>query len=121
MSGLIIQYAFEYTDQNRARLSQMKTVNELEKYLRQQNTVDKFATYADQKGLKRRNLMIQRSHKLLERYINSRIIYNIMSEEAWVEYLNVDDPVIMETLKVFRSNDAFPAPPAKPEEDRKVA
>jgi len=121
MSGLIIQYAFEYTDQNRARLSQMKTVNELEKYLRQQNTVDKFATYADQKGLKRRNLMIQRSHKLLERYINSRIIYNIMSEEAWVEYLNVDDPVIMETLKVFRSNDAFPAPPAKPEEDKKVA
>jgi carboxyl-terminal processing protease len=121
MSGLIIQYAFEYTDQNRARLSQMKTVNELEKYLRQQNTVDKFATYADQKGLKRRNLMIQRSHKLLERYINSRIIYNIMSEEAWVEYLNVDDPVIMETLKVFRSNDTFPAPPAKPEEDKKVA
>ena len=121
MSGLIIQYAFEYTDQNRARLSQMKTVNELEKYLKQQNTVDKFATYADQKGLKRRNLMIQRSHKLLERYINSRIIYNIMSEEAWVEYLNVDDPVIMETLKVFRSNDAFPAPPAKPEEDKKVA
>ena len=121
MSGLIIQYAFEYTDQNRARLSQMKTVNELEKYLKQQNTVEKFATYADQKGLKRRNLMIQRSHKLLERYINSRIIYNIMSEEAWVEYLNVDDPVIMETLKVFRSNDAFPAPPAKPEEDKKVA
>ena len=121
MSGLIIQYAFEYTDQNRAKLSQMKSVDELEKYLKQQNTVDKFATYADQKGLKRRNLMIQRSHKLLERFINSRIIYNIMSEEAWVEYLNEDDPVIMETLKVFRSNNAFPAPPAKPEENKKVA
>ena len=121
MSGLIIQYAFEYTDQNRAKLSQMKSVDELEKYLKQQNTVDKFATYADQKGLKRRNLMIQRSHKLLERFINSRIIYNIMSEEAWVEYLNEDDPVIMETLKVFRSNNAFPAPPAKAEENKKVA
>ena len=121
MSGLIIQYAFEYTDQNRAKLSQMKSVDELEKYLKQQNTVDKFATYADQKGLKRRNLMIQRSHKLLERFINSRIIYNIMSEEAWVEYLNEDDPVIMETLKVFRSNNAFPAPPAKVEENKKVA
>ena len=121
MSGLIIQYAFEYTDQNRAKLSQMKSVDELEKYLKQQNTVDKFATYADQKGLKRRNLMIQRSHKLLERFINSRIIYNIMSEEAWMEYLNADDPVIMETLKVFRSNNAFPAPPAKAEENKKVA
>ena len=121
MSGLIIQYAFEYTDQNRTKLSQMKSVDELEKYLKQQNTVDKFATYADQKGLKRRNLMIQRSHKLLERFVNSRIIYNIMSEEAWMEYLNADDPVIMETLKVFRNNNAFPAPPAKAEGNKKVA
>ena len=121
MSGLIIQYAFEYTDQNRTKLSQMKSVDELEKYLKQQNTVDKFATYADQKGLKRRNLMIQRSYKLLERFINSRIIYNIMSEEAWMEYLNADDPVIMETLKVFRNNNAFPAPPAKAEGNKKVA
>ena len=121
MSGLIIQYAFEYTDQNRSKLSQFKSVNELEKYLKQQNTVEKFANYADQKGLKRRNLMIQRSHKLLERFINSRIIYNIMSEEAWMEYLNEDDPVILETLKVFRSGTAFPTAPAQNNEMKKAA
>ena len=121
MSGLIIQYAFEYTDQNRAKLSQFKDVDELEKYLKQQNTVEKFATYAEQKGLKRRNLMIQRSHKLLERFINSRIIYNIMSEEAWMEYLNEDDPVILETQKVFRSNTAFPTAPATNNEMKKAA
>jgi carboxyl-terminal processing protease len=33
--------------------------------------VDKFASYADKHGLQRRNLMIQKSHKLLEQYINS--------------------------------------------------
>ena len=121
MSGLIIQYAFEYTDQNRLKLSQFKSVKELEKYLKQQNTVEKFANYAEQKGLKRRNLMIQRSHKLLERFINSRIIYNIMSEEAWMEYLNDDDPVILETLKVFRSGTAFPTAPAQNNEMKKAA
>jgi len=121
MSGLIIQYAFEFTDQNRAKLSQFKDVDELEKYLKQQNTVEKFATYAEQKGLKRRNLMIQRSHKLLERFINSRIIYNIMSEEAWMEYLNEDDPAILETQKVFRSNTAFPTAPATNNEMKKAA
>jgi carboxyl-terminal processing protease len=73
--------------------------------------VDKFATYADKNGLKRRNLMIQKSHKLLERFVNSRIIYNIMSEEAWMKYLNADDPAIIETLKVFRENKAFPQAP----------
>ena len=121
MSGLIIQFAFEYTDNNRQKLKEMKTVGELEKYLKKQNTVELFANYADQQGLKRRNLMIQKSHKLLERYINSRIVYNMMSEEAWTMYLNEEDPAIQETLKVFRENMAFPQPPAKEEENKKVA
>ena len=111
MSGLIIQYAFEYTDQNRQKLKEFKTADELAAYLVRQNTVDKFATYADKNGLKRRNLMILRSHKLLERFINSRIIYNMMSEEAWMQYLNHDDPVVLEALKVFREKRSFPQPP----------
>jgi carboxyl-terminal processing protease len=37
-----------------------------------------------------------------------------------MHYLNEDDPAIMETLKVFRQNMAFPAPPLK-EENKKVA
>ena len=109
MSGLIIQYAFEYTDNNRQKLSEFSSFDELSKYLIKQNTVDKFATYADGLGLKRRNLMIQKSHKMLERYINSRIIYNMMSEEAWLKYLNNDDPAITETLRVFQQKTAFPS------------
>ena len=121
MSGLIIQFAFEYTDNNRQKLSKMDSANELAKYLVRLNTVELFANYADQKGLKRRNLMIQKSHKLLERYINSRIIYNMLSEEAWMQYLNQDDPAIRETLRVFRENKAFPSAPAQEEMLKKVA
>ena len=121
MSGLIIQFAFEYTDNNRQKLSKMDSANELAKYLVRLNTVELFANYADQKGLKRRNLMIQKSHKLLERYINSRIIYNMLSEEAWMQYLNQDDPAIRETLRVFRENKAFPSAPAQEGMLKKVA
>ena len=118
MSGLIIQFAFEYTDQNREKLNKMDTVKELSDYLTKQNTVEKFATYAEKNGLKRRNLMIQRSHKLLERFINSRIIYNMKSEEAWMEYLNSDDPAIIETLRVFKEEKAFPQAPEKTSDDK---
>ena len=121
MSGLIIQFAFEYTDNNRKTLSQYEDEKELEQYLKRQNTVELFAAYGDSHGLKRRNLMIQKSHKMLEKFINSRIIYNIMSEEAWMMYLNQDDPAIKETLRVFRENKAFPAPPAKEEPSKKAA
>ena len=111
MSGLILQFAYTYTDENRAKLSEMEDVWEMERYLKSQNTLEKFVTYADKNGLKRRNLMIQKSRKLLERFVNSRIIYNILSEQAWTEYLNQDDPAIIESLRLFKNGDAFPQKP----------
>ncbi len=111
MSGLIMQFAFTYTDDNRLKLNNFKEMMELADHLVKQNTVDKFATYADQHGLQRRNLMIKKSHKLLERYINSRIIYNMLNEQAWNEYLNLDDPVINTAINVFKENGAFPKKP----------
>lgn len=113
MSGLILQFAFVYTDDNRLKLNNFTEMMELANYLVKQNTVDKFASFADKHGLQRRNLMIKKSHKLLERYINSRIIYNIMDEEAWTEYINMDDNVIKTALGVFRKDEAFPAKPKK--------
>jgi carboxyl-terminal processing protease len=108
MSGLILQFAYNYTDENRTKLSSFSDVWEMERYLKGQNTVEKFVAFAEKNGLKRRNLMIQKSHKLLERFVNSRIIYNILNEQAWTEYLNRDDPAIIETLRLFRNGTAFP-------------
>lgn len=113
MSGLILQYAFTYTDNNRPKLNTYKDMMSLSKYLVSQNTVEQFAAYADHNGQKRRNLMIRKSHKLLERFINSRIIYNMLDDEAWTEYINADDPTIAKALSVFRENAAFPKKPAK--------
>lgn len=118
MSGLILQFAFVYTDDNRLKLNNFTEMMELADYLVKQNTVDKFATYADKHGLQRRNLMIKKSHNLLERYINSRIIYNIMDEEDWIEYLNLDDNVIKAALNVFKNNAAFPKQP-EPKDKKK--
>lgn len=111
MSGLILQYAFNYTDNNRPKLASYKDMMELSRYLVNQGTVEQFAAFADKNGLKRRNLMIRKSHKLLERYINSRIIYNMLDEQAWTEYINQDDPTIRAALQVFKNNAAFPKKP----------
>ena len=114
MSGLILQYAFTYTDDNRPKLNNFKEMMELADYLQGQNLVEQFATYANKHGLQRRNLLIRKSHKLLERYINSRIVYNMLDEQAWNEYINMDDPVIKKTLEVFNNHAAFPKKPAAP-------
>ena len=122
MTGQILQFAFNYTDENRGRLKEFKTAADMEKYLKAQNSVEKFVSWADKNGLKRRNLMVKRSYKLIERYVNSRIIYNMLDEEAWTEYLNQDDPAILEALRLFRSGKAFPKPePTEKEKAQKVA
>ena len=119
VSGIILQFAYEYTDENRPALSKYTNLHDLLAYLNRLNTVELFASYADKNGLKRRNLMIQKSHKLLERYINSRLIYNVLDEAAWTEFLNSDDPTIRETLRVFKDGEAFPAKP-KPGKEQKL-
>ena len=121
MSGLILQFAFTYTDDNRSKLADMKNVKEMETYLKRQNIVEQFVNFADKNGLKRRNLMIQKSHKLLERFVVSRIIYNIHNEQAWTEYLNQNDPVIEETLRLFHSEGAFPQKPTPKAKAKQVA
>jgi peptidase, S41 family len=108
MSGLILQFAYNYTDNNRQKLAKYKTLKELTDYLGKQNVVEQFASYADTHGLQRRNLMIRKSHKMLSRFIISRIVYNMLDDEAWTQYLNEDDRVITAALKVFKNNAAFP-------------
>ena len=108
MSGLILQFAFEYTDEHRDELKKMSTTSELLSYLKRQNLLEKFAAYGDKNGLQRRNLMLQKSHSLFEKYIYSRIIYNMLDESSWMEYLNEDDPTIKSTLDVFKKGAAFP-------------
>ena len=107
-SGLILQFGYDYTDQNRQKLSEFEDEEALVKYLKRQNIVEKFAQYADSRGLKRRNLMIQRSHRLLEDFIMSRIVYIMLDEQAWLQYLNHDDPAVKEALRIMKEGKAFP-------------
>lgn len=108
MSGMVLQFAYSYTDDNRLKLNNFKEMAALSDYLVKQNTVEQFAAYADKNGLKRRNLMIRKSHLLLERYINGRIIYNMLDEEAWNMYANKYDKEVSRAIEVFENNAAFP-------------
>ena len=111
MSGLILQYAFNYTDQHRPILSKFTEMMPLANYLDRQNLVNDFANYAARYGLRRRNLMIMRSHSLLQNYIDSRIIYNILDEQAWIEYLNLSDETVKAALDGFKNHTKYLAKP----------
>ena len=61
--GLIIRYTLDYTDKNRQQLKEYNTPEKLAEYLSRQNLLQQFAAYAEQKGLKRRNILMYKSRK----------------------------------------------------------
>ena len=121
--GMIIRYTFEYTDQNRSKLSEFETPDKLENYLKTQNVLDKFATWAEKKGLKRRNLMMLKSKRLFETALYGNIIYNMLGMEAYIQYLNKSDKTVQKALEVLKEGKSFPEAPVptnNPKNDEKT-
>ncbi len=121
--GMIIRYTFEYTDQNRSKMSEFETPDKLENYLKTQNVLDKFATWAEKKGLKRRNLMMLKSKRLFETALYGNIIYNMLGMEAYIQYLNKSDKTVQKALEVLKEGKSFPEAPSpanNPKNDEKT-
>ena len=117
--GLILQYSFQYSDRNRAKLSEFENEEDMLKYLRRQGIVDQFIRFADSKGVKRRNLLIHKSHQLLEKALYGNIIYNILSREPYIRYLNQSDATVKTALDILEKGEAFPkAPEAMPQNEK---
>lgn len=117
--GLTLQFTFQYTDSNREKLSEFETEEELLNYLRHQGIIEQFIRFADNKGVKRRNILIQKSYQLLERTIYGNIIYNILGMEAFIKYFNKTDATVNKGIELLHNGEAFPKAPEKTDEDLK--
>lgn len=113
--GLIIRYSFDYTDQNRSDLLQYETPDQLVDYLKTQKLLNKFAAWAEKKGLKRRNNLMQKSKKLFELSLYGNIIYNMLGMEAYIQYLNLTDKTVLKALEVLEKGESFPKAPEETE------
>lgn len=113
MSGLLRQFAFEFTDKNRAQMDKYTTQADIQKYLSRQNLPEQFARFAEKHKLRRRNLMLNRSRKLFERNLTASVIYNAKSMEEYLQYLNQDDPVVLKALELIEKGETYPVAPKK--------
>ncbi len=114
--GLIIRYAFDYTDHNRNKLMEYKTGDELCDYLKTQNLLVKFSKWAEKKGLKRRNNMLITSKELFETSIYGNIIYNMLGIEEYIKYLNKSDNTVLKAVEVLEKGESVPKAPEMTDE-----
>ena len=109
--GLTIQFAFQYTDQNRQTLKKYETADDLLKHLKKQNILEKFARFAESKGLKRRNILMYKSKELFDRNLYGNIIYNMLNMEEYLKYLNQSDKTVLKAIQVLEAEESFPSAP----------
>ena len=109
--GLIAQFAFQYTDQNRQTLNKYENADDLLKYLKKQNIIEKFARFAESKGLKRRNILMYKSKELFDRNLYGNIIYNMLNMEEYLKFLNQSDKTVQKALEVLKAEESFPKAP----------
>ena len=118
MTGLLRQFAFNFTDEHRPHLDKCHTMEEVVKYLDRANVLDKFARFGEKHKLRRRNLMLNRSRKLFTRSLYANIIYNAKSTKEYIQFLNQDDPVVLKALDVIGKSEAFPKAPVEEKSKR---
>ena len=111
ISGLIHQYALKFTDSHRKILEEKESVNDMIIYLKQQNILADFAKFAQERGLRRRALMLYQSRKLFERNIFGNIINNAKDTERFYEYLNIDDRTVGRAIKILEECKSYPTAP----------
>lgn len=111
ISGLIHQYALKFTDSHRKILEEKESVNDMIIYLKQQNILADFAKFAQERGLRRRALMLYQSRKLFERNIFGNIISNAKDTERFYEYLNIDDRTVGRAIKILEEGKSYPTAP----------
>ena len=111
--GLTIQFAFQYTDKNRQKLQKYDNADDLLKYLKTQNILEKFAQFAESKGLKRRNILMYKSKELFNRNLYGNIIYNMLNMEEYMKFLNQSDKTVLKAVEVLEKGESFPQAPEK--------
>jgi carboxyl-terminal processing protease len=101
-------FALKFIDANRKDLSQCGSATEVEQYLDKQYALEQFYSFCESKGVRRRNLMIQKSHELLKQVVYNAVVYLYMDEDDYCEYVNRIDPTVLKAMEQIKEGKTFP-------------
>ncbi|MBZ4676883.1 MAG: peptidase [Anaerophaga sp.] len=105
-SGVIYQFALDYSDKNRNELSEFETVEQLEAYLDRQPIGDMLVSFANRKDVKYNASEYQISKELIVNETKAYIARNILDNEGFYPIIRKHDEVLNKALEVIRSGAA---------------
>ena len=99
--GLLYKFTFEYTDQNRDKMKNYKTLPELRQYLSQQPILNLFVEYAKRNKVELSAKDLQKSHKLLVTELQAYIARNMLDNAGFYPVIQDVDVTLQRSLNFF--------------------
>ena len=99
--GLCYAFAFKYNDENREKLANFTSFEEMESYLKSQKLMDKFVPFSTAKA-KPTTSDLAVSRKALERLIISYIMRQSKDENYFYREFNSDDEAYLKAISVIK-------------------
>ncbi len=100
--GYLYQFAFQYTDRNRAKLKSIKTWQSMDIYLSQQNLITEFVLFATSKGIVANWKEINISKKIMLSQLKAYITRNSLGDAGFFPLLYKDDKTVKKALEQLK-------------------
>jgi carboxyl-terminal processing protease len=100
------QFAFDYSDQNRAVLSQFKDFPSMLEYLKTQVVLADIVAFAEARGVKKRTNQIRRSATQIMTATYASIVSNFFGNNAFYQIYLSADPMIERAAQAILSGEA---------------
>jgi carboxyl-terminal processing protease len=97
--GLVYQFALNYADANREKLSDLHNITEFEKYFKNKDVLSEFVNYASGKGVPVDNKDLKTSSEIIDNQLKAYIARNIMGEEGFYPIIKNIDKVLLEAIE----------------------
>jgi carboxyl-terminal processing protease len=99
--GLIYRYSLKYADENRNKLSQLKTPGEFIALLDEQNVFRKFIAFAAQEGVKEVPREIKTSERILKVQLYAYIARNFLDNNGFYPIIQDIDKTLLKAVETL--------------------
>ena len=101
--GLVYQFAFDYTDQNRSRMLRFKNVGQFDKgFVVSDAIYADFVAYADKKGVKHVGTDLSKSDRYVKTMLKAYIGRNLLDNNGFFPILNTIDAGFLKAVEMLK-------------------
>ena len=100
--GYLYQYAFQYSDVNRAKLKSLKSWQQIDTYLDSQQLIKSFVVFVNSKGLTANWKEINISKNTILKQLKAYITRNTLGDEGFYPILYKDDKTVIKAVEQLR-------------------